>query len=76
MSRWKPCKRKDFIKKLHSIGFEGPYSGAKHQFMITSNHRLSIPSNNEYSVPQLKYMLKEVARIIGRNFSADEWETF
>ena len=74
MSRWKPCKRKDFIKKLRVIGFEGPYSGAKHQFMINNNHRLAIPSNNEYSVPQLKYMLKEVARIIGRNLSAGEWD--
>ncbi|MCD6121839.1 MAG: hypothetical protein J7K04_08375 [Spirochaetales bacterium] len=75
MSRWKPCKRKGFIKKLRTIGFQGPFSGAKHQFMINNNHRLAIPSNTEYSIPQLKYMLKEVARIIGRNLSANEWET-
>lgn len=34
MSRWNPCKRKLFIKRLRELGFEGIYSGAKHQFMI------------------------------------------
>jgi len=42
--------------------------------MINNNHRLSIPSNNEYSIPQLKYMLKEVAGITGRGLSAGEWK--
>jgi hypothetical protein len=35
--KWKPCKRGDFIKKLRAIGFEGAYSGAKHQFMVFNN---------------------------------------
>jgi len=48
VSRWRPCKRRDFIKKLRHLGFEGPYSGTHHQFMVFENHRLSIPSNAEY----------------------------
>lgn len=73
MSQWQPCKRKSFIKRLIKLGFEGPYSGAKHQFMVYENHRMSVPSNSEYSVPQLKMMLSEVADIIERNVSAEEW---
>ena len=46
MSSWNPCKRKDFIKRLRGLGFEGVYSGAKHQFMIYGNNRLTVPSNN------------------------------
>lgn len=75
MSRWKPCKRNDFIRRLRQLGFSGLYSGAKHQFMVYENHRLTIPSNTEYSVPQLRMMLREVAEIIGREITADEWES-
>ena len=73
MSRWSPCKRRDFIRRLRKIGFDGPYSGTRHQFMIYMQHRLAIPSNPEYSVPQLRMMLREAEEIIGRQISADEW---
>lgn len=75
MSRWSPCKRHDFIRRLRRIGFEGPFSGTKHQFMIFQNHRLTIPSNQEFSVPQLKMMLKEVERIIEHEITLQEWES-
>jgi len=39
-----------------------------------SNHRLAIPSNSEYSVPQLRFMIREVEGILGRSISAEEWE--
>jgi hypothetical protein len=29
--------RRDLIKKFKSLGFDGPYSGRKHQFMIKGN---------------------------------------
>jgi hypothetical protein len=73
MPKWTPCKRRDFIKKLRQLGFDGPYSGTRHQFMLFENHRLAIPSNAEYSVPQIRFMLKEVEGIIGRGISSDEW---
>lgn len=73
MSRWTPCKRRDFIKRLRKLGFEGPYSGARHQFMTFVQHRLAIPSNPEYSVAQLRMMLREVEDIIGRLIELEEW---
>jgi len=72
VSRWQPCKRRDFIKKVRRLGFEGPYSGTRHQFMVFENHRLSIPSNAEYSVPQLLMMLQEVEAILDRSVTPDE----
>lgn len=74
MSRWTPCKRRDFIRKLRQIGFDGPYSGARHQFLVYRQHRLTVPSNAEYSVPQLRMMLREVETILGRALSAEQWE--
>jgi hypothetical protein len=73
MSQWKPCKRRDFIRGLRKLGFEGPYSGTRHQFMIYEQHRIAIPSNAEYSVPQLRFMIREIEDIIGRAVTADEW---
>lgn len=74
MSRWTPCKRRDFILKLRSFGFEGPFSGACHQFMIFKQRRLAIPSNTEYSVPQLRMMVSEVEVILGREIRMEDWE--
>jgi hypothetical protein len=73
MSRWAPCKRRDFIRRLRAIGFDGPFSGARHQFMVYERHRLAIPSNAEYSVHQLRMMIREVEEIIGRRITVDEW---
>ena len=73
MSQWKPCKRREFIKRLRKLGFEGPYSGTRHQFLIYELHRIAIPSNAEYSVPQLRFMIREIEDIIGRVVTADEW---
>lgn len=73
MSRWQPCKRRDFIVRLRSIGFDGPYSGTRHQFMLYDQRRLAVPSNTEFSIPQLRMLIHEVAEIIGREITADEW---
>lgn len=73
MSRWTPCKRQDFIKKLRKLGFDGSFSGTRHQFMIFNENRLTIPSNDEYSVPQLRMMLREVEEMIDRPIGLDEW---
>ena len=40
MSPWQPCKRRVFIKRLRNLGFEGPFSGTRHQFMVFENYRL------------------------------------
>lgn len=74
MSRWTPCKRADFIRKLRHFGFVGPWSGARHQFMIHGENRLAIPSNAELSVPQVRMMLREVEIILGRPITVDEWQ--
>lgn len=41
--------------------------------MVHGQHRQTIPSNNEYSVPQLKMLLGQLGEILGREIDADEW---
>ncbi len=73
MSQWTPCKRRDFIRRLRKLGFDGPYSGTRHQFMVYRQHRLAIPFNAEYSVSQLRMMIREAEEIIGSEITVDEW---
>jgi hypothetical protein len=58
---------------LRKLGFDGPFSGAKHQFMVYEQQRLTLPSNKEYSIPQLRMMIREVENIISRGITADDW---
>ena len=73
MSNWTPCRRKDFIRRLRQLGFDGPLTGTKHQFMVYKAYRLAIPSNTEYSIPQLRMMIREIEEILGRDVTIDEW---
>lgn len=73
MNRWNPCRRSVFILRLRALGFNGPFSGTKHQFMTFANFRQTIPSNDEYSVPQVRMMVREVEDILGREITATEW---
>lgn len=75
MSPWTPCKRRDFIRRLRKLGFDGPYSGTRHQFLVYGKYRLAIPSNDEYSIQQLRMMLREVKEIIGREIETEEWNS-
>ncbi len=73
MTRWSPCKRKDFLRRLRKLGFDGPFAGTRHHFMVKQGYRLAIPSNHEYSVPQLKMMLHEIELILGKKITIEKW---
>lgn len=45
-----PTRRKDLVYYLRQLGFEGPYSGGRHQFMIKGNIRLRIPNPHEGAI--------------------------
>ncbi len=75
MSRWTPCKRRDFVQKLRLLGNDCPFYGTKHQFMIYAEYRLTIPSNDEYSVPQLRMMVREIEVILEREITLEEWNS-
>lgn len=75
MAGWQPLKRRDFIRKLRALGFAGPYSGTRHQFMIFGQHRQTMPTNSEYSLPQVRMLLRQVESIRVRKISLEEWNS-
>jgi len=73
MSKWSPCKRRLFIKKLKKLGFNGPETGGRHEFMLYAPHKQTIPNNEEFSIPQLRKLITQVEQKIGRDISIEEW---
>lgn len=66
-----PIKRHDLVHCLRQLGFEGPYSGGKHQYMVRGSARLAIPNPHQDDVgPDL---LARVLRQAG--ITREEWES-
>jgi predicted RNA binding protein YcfA (HicA-like mRNA interferase family) len=39
-----PIKRRDLIRNLRKLGFDGPYAGGRHEYMIKGTLKLFIPN--------------------------------
>jgi predicted RNA binding protein YcfA (HicA-like mRNA interferase family) len=67
---FEPIKRRELIRYLRKLGFEGPYSGKKHQFMLKDNLKLIVPNPHQGDIG--KNLLAEILRQAG--VSREEWE--
>ena len=65
-----PVSRKHLIKKFRNLGFGGPYSGGRHQFMIKGNLKIRVP-NPHKSGDITDSLLHEILRQAA--ISKDEW---
>lgn len=70
MPTFSPISRKDLIHRLRAMGFDGPYSGGKHQFMIKGNVTLTIPNPHKGDVG--RELLARILRQAG--ISLKEWK--
>ena len=44
MPPWGAVKRRDLIAGLKALGFKGPFSGGKHEFMVRGDLVLTVPN--------------------------------
>ncbi|MCF8130483.1 MAG: type II toxin-antitoxin system HicA family toxin [Deltaproteobacteria bacterium] len=65
-----PIKRRQLISALKRAGFEGPYSGGKHQFMTRDNLRIRIPNPHKEDIG--KNLLSRILSEAG--ISRETWE--
>lgn len=42
-----PVARADLVRALRSLGFAGPFSGGKHEFMVRGDVTLRIPNPHQ-----------------------------
>lgn len=70
MPRFGPIRRRELIAALRRLGFSGPYSGGKHEFMQRNQLVLTIPNPHGSDIgPRLLGLLLRQAGI-----SRKEWE--
>lgn len=65
-----PVRRNELVRALRALGFEGPYSGGKHQFMVRGDVTLRVPNPHQGDIS--KDLLARILRQ-GRIDRA-EWE--
>ena len=65
-----PVKRRDLIRGLARLGFEGPFSGGRHQFLVRGDVTVRIPNPHEGYISQglLLRILRQA------EVSREEWE--
>jgi predicted RNA binding protein YcfA (HicA-like mRNA interferase family) len=62
--------RKELVSKFRALGFTGPFSGGKHQFMVKGPHKIRIP--NPHSGKDISGgLVKEILR--QANISESDW---
>ena len=65
-----PIKRNDLLKALKQAGFEGPFAGGKHEFLVKGELRLVIPNPHQGEISR-----ELLARILHQaSLSRSEWE--
>ena len=69
MPKLTPVSWKVLVKRLNKLGFEGPYSGGKHPFMVKNDLVLTIPNPHKavISVDLLSRILRQA------KISREEW---
>ena len=70
MPPFKPVKRNDLIKALKEAGFEGPYAGGRHEFMVKGELRLILPNPHQSEIS--KDLLARILR--QANLTREAWE--
>lgn len=70
MPAFGPVSRSVLIRLLHKAGFQGPYSGGKHAFMIKGDITLTIPNSHNKDIG--KDLLIRVLRQAG--ITREQWE--
>ena len=65
-----PTKRKDLIRGLSALGFRGPFTGGRHQFMIRGDVVLRIPNPHRGDIG--RDLLARILRQGG--IAKSEWE--
>jgi predicted RNA binding protein YcfA (HicA-like mRNA interferase family) len=70
LTRLLPIDHKDLVRNLRKLGFDGPYSGGKHLFMVKEQLVLTVPNPHHGEIgPDL---LGRILRQAG--ISVKEWE--
>ena len=70
MPKFGPIKQKDLVRHLSALGFDGPYSGGKHPFMVKGDITIALPNPHRQEIG--KELLSKILRQAG--IAREDWE--
>jgi predicted RNA binding protein YcfA (HicA-like mRNA interferase family) len=65
-----PISRRDLVRFLRSAGFEGPFEGGRHAFMVKGDLTLVVPNPHKSDIS--RDLLRRLLRQAG--ISREDWE--
>lgn len=70
MAAWGPVKRRELVAALRRLGFRGPFSGGRHEFMVRGDVVLTVPNphGRDIGLGLLRIILREAG------VSRKQWE--
>ncbi len=70
MAKLNPISRRELVRKLQALGFEGPFPGGKHQWMQRASVRITVPNPHGGVIDP--GLIRRIFRHAG--ISVDEWD--
>ena len=67
----KQTPRKELLRKLRVLGWDGPYIGSKHPFMKKGTRKLKVP--NPHDDPIYQELLSRI--LFQAQITDDEWDS-
>jgi predicted RNA binding protein YcfA (HicA-like mRNA interferase family) len=65
-----PVRRAELVRAFRALGFEGPFSGGKHQFMLRGSVTVRIPNPHQADIG--RELLSRILRQAG--VEREDWE--
>ena len=65
-----PISQRNPIRYLHTMGFDGPYAGGKHSFMVKGDLTLTVPNPHKGDIG--RELLARILRQAG--ITREQWE--
>jgi predicted RNA binding protein YcfA (HicA-like mRNA interferase family) len=69
LPKLKPISHNELLRGLRSFGFDGPFAGGRHLYMIRGNLRLTVPNPHREKIGI--HLLMRILRQAG--ISKEEW---
>jgi predicted RNA binding protein YcfA (HicA-like mRNA interferase family) len=71
MPAFAPIRRRKLVQSLRRLGFEGPFTGGRHQFMVRDDVTVRVPNphRGDIGVELLSGILRQAG------VSREEWES-
>jgi predicted RNA binding protein YcfA (HicA-like mRNA interferase family) len=70
MPAFGPTGRRDLVRYLQKLGFDGPFSGGKHEFMVRGDVAVRVPNPHRGDIR--RDLLSRILKQAG--IDREEWE--